>query len=60
MLHNYDLTMRSETGAEVSHVDWLPGAGGVEEDRELVIVSVTIELGSDDCAEPLNDPGVLV
>ena len=52
--------MRSETGAEVTHVDRLPGAGGVEEDRELVIVSVTIELGSDDCTEPLNDPGVLV
>ena len=57
---NYDLTKRRNTGCEVSDVDWLPGAGGVEEDRELVIVSVTIELGSDDCTEPLNDPGVLV
>ena len=52
--------MRSETGTEVADVDWLPGAGGVEEDRELVIVSVTVELGRDDCAEPLYDPGVLV
>ena len=51
--------MRSETGSEVSDVDWLPG-GRVIKHIELVIVSVTIELGSDDCTEPLNDPGVLV
>ena len=62
------ITMRSETGSEVSDVDWLPGAGagagagagGVEEDGELVIVSVTKELGGDDIAEPLYEPGVLV
>ena len=54
--------MRGETGPEVSHVDWLPGGGGggVEEDGELIIVSVTKELGGDDIAEPLYEPGVLV
>ena len=54
------ITVRSEAGSEVSDVDWLPGAGGVEEDSELVIVCVTKELGRDDLAEPLDDPGVLV
>ena len=57
------ITMWGETGSEVSHVDWLPGGGGgrgVEEDGELVIVSVTKELGGDDIAEPLYEPGVLV
>ena len=62
---NLMITMRGETGSEVSHVDWLPGGGGgggrgVEEDGELVIVSVTKELGGDDIAEPLYEPGVLV
>ena len=52
--------MRSETWSEVADVDWLPGAGGVEEDGELVIVSVTKELGGDDIAESLYEPGVLV
>ena len=52
--------MRSETGSEVSDVDRLPGGGGVEEDSELVVVSVTKELCSDHCAEPLYDPGVLM
>ena len=61
------ITMWGETGSEVSHVDWLPGGGGgggggrgVEEDGELVIVSVTKELGGDDIAEPLYEPCVLV
>ena len=52
--------MGSKTGPEISDVDRLPGGGGVEEDSELVVVSVTKELCRDHCAEPLNDPGVLM
>ena len=51
--------MGREAGPEVADVEGLPG-GRIVEHVELVIVSVAVELGRDDRAEPCNDPGVLL
>ena len=44
--------MRSETGSCEPNTDWLRPVSDVVEERELIIVSVTIELTADDVTEP--------
>ena len=54
--------MWCDAGGDVGHADGLLGdvGGGVIEDRELIPMGVAKELSSDDGAESLNDPAVLV